>query len=67
MPYKDKEKQNEWQRENRENTFSKKLRRREYERERKRRKRLEQINLLPEPERSKKLSQLRGPYARSMF
>jgi hypothetical protein len=67
MPYKDKEKQNEWQRENRENTFSKKLRRREYERERKRRKRLEQINLLPEPERSKKLLQLRGPYARSMF
>jgi hypothetical protein len=67
MPYKDKSKHLEWQRENRENTFAKKLRRREYERERKRRKRLEQINLLPEPERSKKLSKLRGPYARSLF
>jgi hypothetical protein len=55
LPYKDAEMQREWQRIHREDTRAKRERRREYERERKNRKRVALYELLPEPERSRKL------------
>jgi hypothetical protein len=64
MPYKDADKQREWQRENRELTAAKRKHRREYERERKNRKRIEAYMLLPEPERSRKLEA--NEYRRSL-
>ena len=64
MPYKDAEKQREWQRENRELTAAKRKHRREYERERKNKKRIEAYMLLPEPERSRKLEA--NEYRRSL-
>ncbi len=56
MPYKDIADHREWQRIHREDTRAKREWRREYERERKNRKRVELIMLLPEPERSLRLS-----------
>jgi|SanBayMetagenome_1026888.scaffolds.fasta_scaffold123229_2 hypothetical protein len=64
MPYKDADKQREWQRENRELTAAKRKHRREYERERKNKKRIEAYMLLPEPERSRKLEA--NEYRRSL-
>lgn len=64
MPYKDADKQREWQRENRELTAAKRKHRREYERERKNKKRVEAYMLLPEPERSRKLEA--NEYRRSL-
>ena len=55
LPYKDAEMQREWQRCHREDTRAKRERRREYERERKNRQRVALYELLPEPERSRKL------------
>ena len=55
MPYKDIADHREWQRIHREDTRAKRERRREYERERKNRQRVALYELLPEPERSRKL------------
>ena len=55
MPYKNIEDHREWQRCHREDTKAKRERRREYERERKNRQRVALYELLPEPERSRKL------------
>ena len=55
MPYKNVEDKREWNRIHREDTKAKRERRREYERERKNRQRVALYELLPEPERSRKL------------
>ena len=55
LPYKDAEMQREWQRCHREDTRAKREWRREYERERKNAKRVALYELLPEPERSRRL------------
>lgn len=55
MPYKNISDHREWQRCHREDTKAKRDRRREYERERKNAKRVALYELLPEPERSRKL------------
>ena len=55
MPYKNYSDHREWQRCHREDTRAKRERRREYERERKNRQRVALYELLPEPERSRKL------------
>lgn len=55
MPYKNIADHREWQRCHREDTRAKRERRREYERERKNRQRVALYELLPEPERSRKL------------
>ena len=55
MPFRNPDDRREWQRSTRENTRAKVEWRREYERERKNRKRVAQYELLPEPERSRKL------------
>ena len=56
MPYKNYSDHREWQRCHREDTRAKRERRREYERERKNRQRVALYELLPEPERSRKLA-----------
>ena len=56
MPYKNIADHREWQRCHREDTRAKRERRREYERERKNRQRVALYELLPEPERSRKLA-----------
>lgn len=55
MPYKNISDHREWQRCHREGTRAKRDRRREYERERKNAKRVALYELLPEPERSRRL------------
>jgi len=55
VPYKNYSDHREWQRCHREDTRAKRERRREYERERKNRQRVALYELLPEPERSRKL------------
>ena len=55
MPYKNVEDKREWNRIHREDTKAKREKRREYERERKNRQRVALYELLPEPERSRKL------------
>lgn len=55
MPYKNVEDKREWDRCHRGDTKAKRDRRRDYERERKNRKRVALYELLPEPERSRKL------------
>lgn len=56
MPYKNYSDHREWQRCHREDTKAKREWRREYERERKNAKRVALYELLPEPERSRKLA-----------
>ena len=56
MPYKNVEDKREWNRIHREDTKAKREKRREYERERKNRQRVALYELLPEPERSRKLA-----------
>ena len=56
MPYKNVEDKREWNRIHREDTRAKREGRREYERERKNRQRVALYELLPEPERSRKLA-----------
>ena len=56
MPYKNYSDHREWQRCHREDTKAKREKRREYERERKNRQRVALYELLPEPERSRKLA-----------
>ena len=56
LPYKNVEDKREWNRIHREDTKAKRERRREYERERKNRQRVALYELLPEPERSRKLA-----------
>ena len=56
MPYKNVEDKREWNRIHREDTKAKRERLREYERERKNRQRVALYELLPEPERSRKLA-----------
>jgi hypothetical protein len=55
VPYKNVEDHREWQRCHREDTKAKRDRRREYERERKNARRVALYELLPEPERSRRL------------
>ena len=55
MPYKSVDDRREWQRLHREDTRAKREGRREYERERKNAKRVALYELLPEPERSRRL------------
>jgi hypothetical protein len=56
VPYKNYSDRREWQRCHREGTRAKREWRREYERERKNAKRVALYELLPEPERSRKLA-----------
>jgi len=56
LPYKNVEDKREWNRIHREDTKAKREKRREYERERKNRQRVALYELLPEPERSRKLA-----------